>query len=83
VDARFRLSDGSEKKGRIIPANLETGVLVNYFADASDPDKMKNYLCSHSQGNPKCVKLRIDYQHTWEYQGQFEVTYFREVEAGH
>ena len=81
VDARFRLADGSEKSGRIIPANLETGVLVNFFVDASDPEKTKNYLSSHSQGNPKCVKLGIDYRHTWEYQRQFEVTYFREREA--
>ncbi len=83
VDARFQLADGTEKKGRIIAANLETGVLVNFFADGSDPEKMKNYLCSHSQGNPKCLKLRIDYRHGWEYQKQFEVTYFREVEASH
>jgi hypothetical protein len=82
VDARFRLADGPEKKGRIIPANLETGVLVNFFVDGSDPEKMKNYLCSHSQGNPKCLKLRIDYRHAWEYQSQFEVTYFRQVETG-
>lgn len=78
VDARFRLSDGSEKISRIIPANLETGVLVNFFVDATDPEKMKNYLCSHSEGNPKCVKLRIDYRHPWEYQRQFDLTYFRE-----
>jgi len=83
VDARFQLADGTERKGRIIPANLETGVLVNFFADGSDPEKMKNYLCSHSQGNPKCVNLRIDYRHEWEYQRQFEVTYFRQVEPGH
>jgi len=27
------------------------------------------------------VKLRIDYRHTWEYQKQFELTYFREIEV--
>jgi hypothetical protein len=82
VDARFRLADGTETRGRIIPANLETGVLVNFFVDGSEPDQMKNYLCSHSQGNPKCLKLRIDYRHSWEYQKQFEVTYFGQVETG-
>jgi hypothetical protein len=83
VDARFRLADGTERRGRIIPANLETGVLVNFFVDAKEAEKMKNYLCSHSQGNPKCVELRIDYLHEWEYQRQFEVTYYRQVEARH
>jgi hypothetical protein len=78
VDAHFQLADGTEKKGRIIPANLETGVLVNFFSDGNDPQQMKNYLCSHSRGNPKCVKLRIDYKHGWEYQKEFQVTYFRE-----
>jgi hypothetical protein len=81
VDARFRLADGSEEKGRILTANLESGVLVNFYCDWRDPKKMKNYFVSHSQGNPKCVKLRIDYRHTWEYQKEFELTYFREVEA--
>jgi hypothetical protein len=83
VDARFRLEDGTEKKGRIVPANLETGVLMNFFYDWHDPRKLKNYFIKHSQGNPKCVKLRIDYRHTWEYQKEFELTYFREVESGH
>lgn len=81
VDARFRLEDGTEKKGRIVPANVETGVLVNFFYDWHDPRKLKNYFIKHSQGNPRCVKLRIDYRHTWEYQKQFELTYFREIEA--
>jgi hypothetical protein len=83
VDARFRLADGTEKKGRIIPNNLETGVLVNFFVDANDPERIKNYFISHSQGNPKCVNLRIDYRRAWQYQPQFEMTYFREVEPGH
>jgi hypothetical protein len=82
VDARFHMADGSEKIGRILPANLETGVLVNFFVDYKDPEKLKNYLSSHSQGNPKCVKLKIDYRHSWEYQRQFELTYFRRLEAG-
>lgn len=82
VDARFRLADGTEKKGRIVTANLETGVLMNYFCDWHDPRQMKNYFVSHSERNPKCIKLRIDYRHTWEYQKEFELTYFREVEAG-
>jgi hypothetical protein len=81
VDARFQLADGTEKKGRIIPSNLETGVLVNFYCDWRDPRKVKNYFTKHSQGNPKCVKLRIDYRHSWEYQKEFELTYFREVEA--
>lgn len=81
VDARFRLEDGSEQTGRIVPANLESGVLVNFFSESRDPERIKSYFLSHSRGNPKCVKLRIDYRHTWEYQPQFEVTYFREVEA--
>ena len=83
VDARFRLADGSEVTGRIVTANLETGVLVNFYCDFLDPRKMKNYFISHSKGNPKCIKLRIDYRHPWEYQKQFELTYFREVEADH
>lgn len=83
VDARFRLADGTEEKGRIIPANLETGVLVNFYCDFRDPRKMKNYFIKHSERNPRCIKLRIDYRHTWEYQKQFELTYFREVEASH
>jgi hypothetical protein len=81
VDARFRLADGTEKKGRIIPANLETGVLVNYFCDWHDPRQIKNYFISQSERNPRCIKLRIDYRHTWEYQKEFELTYFREAEA--
>ena len=81
VDARFRLADGTEEKGRIITANLETGVLVNFYCDWRDPRKMKNYFISRTQENPKCVKLRIDYRHTWEYQKQFELTYFREIEV--
>jgi hypothetical protein len=78
VDAQFQLADGTEKKGRIIPANLETGVLVNFFADGNEPQQLKNYLCSYSRGNPKCVKLRIDYRHRWEYQKDLKITYFRE-----
>ena len=78
VDVRIRLAGGSEGVGRIIPANLESGVLVNYYSDARDPEKIKNYFLSHSRGNPKCVKLRINYRRAWEYQKQFEITYFRE-----
>jgi hypothetical protein len=81
VDARFRLADGTEQPGRIIPSNLESGVLVNFFSETRDPERIKNYFLSHSQGNPRCVKLRIDYRHTWEYQTKFELTYFREVDA--
>jgi hypothetical protein len=78
VDGRFRLADGTEQTGRIIPANLEAGVLVNFYSETRDPKSLKNYFVSHSQGNPKCVKLRIDYRRSWEYQQKFEITYFRE-----
>jgi hypothetical protein len=81
VDARFRMEDGSEQTGRILPANVEAGVLVNFFSETRDADRIKNYFISHSRGNPKCIKLRIDYRRTWEYQRKFEMTYFREVEA--
>ncbi len=78
VDAQFKLADGTQKRGRIIAANLESGVLVNFFADGADPERLKNYLCSCSRGNPKCTKLRIDYKHRWEYKKEFKVTYFHE-----
>jgi hypothetical protein len=83
VDARFRLADGTEQTGRLIPANLEAGVLVNFFSETRDPERIKNYFLAHSQGNPRCTKLRIDYRNSWEYQKQFELTYFREVEPSH
>jgi hypothetical protein len=80
VDVRIRLADGSEGLGRIIPANLEAGVLVNYYSDAPDPEKIKNYYLSHSRGNPKVLKLRINYRRAWEYRKEFQITYFRERE---
>lgn len=76
VTAKFRLEGGGQKQFRVIPGNLESGVLVNYFADGQDAESMRNYLCSHSRGNLKCLKLRIDYGHSWEYQRKFDVTYF-------
>jgi hypothetical protein len=80
VDVRIRMADGAEGVGRIIPANVEAGVLVNFYSDSRDLDKIKNYFLAHSRGNPKCVKLRIDYRRSWEYQRDFEVAYFREVQ---
>lgn len=73
---RFHLEDGSDKNYRIIPANLENGVLVNYFADGRDTEGMTNYLCNHSHGNAKCLKLRIEFEHPWEYKSRFDVSYF-------
>jgi hypothetical protein len=74
--ARFELEDGSAKKFRIIPANLQNGVLVNYFADGRDIDGLRNYFCNHSRGNAKCRKLRIEFEHPWEYKSRFDVSYF-------
>ena len=76
VTARFVLDGGSQKQFRVLPGNLESGVLVNYFVDGEDAESMRNYLCSHSRGNLKCLKLRIDYGHSWEYQRKFAVAYF-------
>jgi hypothetical protein len=73
---RFQLEDGSAKRFRFIPANLENGVLVNYFADGKDTDALIDYLCNQSRGNPKCLKLRIEFEHPWEYKSHFDVSYF-------
>jgi hypothetical protein len=74
--ARFELEDGTTRRLRIVPANLENGVLVNYFEDEKTPDGVRNYFCNHSRGNPRCVKLRIEFDHSWEYKSRFEVSYF-------
>jgi hypothetical protein len=78
VSARFRLESGATKELRVIPSNLESGVLVNFFAEVTDPESTKNFLLRRSQGNPKCRGLQIDFEHRWEYRGEFEVAYFRE-----
>ena len=76
VRARFRLQDGSEEEYRIIPSNLESGVLVNYFvADESIPSAM-NYLCRHSEGNPKCRAIQFQFARPWEFQPEMEISYF-------
>jgi hypothetical protein len=76
VRARLLLEDGRERVFRVIPANLESGVLVNYFVDGEDPESMKNYLVNASRGNPRCREITIEPRHGWEYQREFEVAYF-------
>jgi hypothetical protein len=63
---------------RVLPANLEGGVLVNYFADGSNPAHLVNYLARHSKGNPKCLKIEIRPQHPWAYRSQFAISYLKE-----
>ena len=77
VRARFLLEDGREPVFRVIPANLESGVLVNYFADGDEAESMKNYLVHASRGNPRCREITIEFDHGWEYQSEFEVAYFQ------
>jgi hypothetical protein len=76
VNARFELQDGTTKKLRIIPANLQNGVLVNYFVDQSDAQGLTNYLCDHSRGNAKCLHVEIEFENPWEYCSRFDVSYF-------
>jgi hypothetical protein len=75
VRVRFHLENGTERDYRAIPANLERGVLVNYFAAADDPQAAINYFCHESRGNPKCLKLRFDFEHPWECKRELEVRY--------
>jgi hypothetical protein len=77
VNARFTLDDGSVHELRVVPANLENGVLLNYFMDGSNPTHMVNYLTRESRGNPKCLKLEIHPLRSWAYRRQFEVIYLR------
>jgi hypothetical protein len=77
VTARFSLDDGSVRELRVLPANLEAGVLVNYFADSSNPAHLLNYLTRQSRGNPKCLKLEIHPQRPWAYRREFEVSYLK------
>jgi hypothetical protein len=76
VNARFELQDGTIKTFRIIPANLQSGVLVNYYVDQSDADGLTNYLCNHSRDNAKCLKVGIEFENHWEYKSRFDVSYF-------
>ncbi|HWX19838.1 MAG TPA: hypothetical protein VN578_08020 [Candidatus Binatia bacterium] len=82
VHARFRLENGTTKEARVIPANLESGVLVNYFAEVTDSESARNYLFHQSRGNPRCVALQFDFDHSWEYRREFEVTYFHGLVSG-
>jgi hypothetical protein len=82
VYARFRLEGGATKELRAIPSNLESGVLVNFFADVNNPESTKNFLYRNSVGNPKCVALQFTFDHSWEYRQEFEVAYFREQAVG-
>ena len=78
VTARFSLDNGTVREMRVLPANLEGGVLVNYFADGSNPAHLVNYLARHSKGNPKCLKIEIRPQHPWAYRSQFAISYLKE-----
>ena len=75
VTVRFYLQNGTERDYRAIPSDLERGVLVNYFAAADDAQAAINYFCHQSRGNPKCVKLRFDFEHPWEFERAIEVRY--------
>jgi hypothetical protein len=77
VYARFTLDDGSVHELRVLPANLENGVLLNYFMDVSNPTHMVNYLARESRGNPRCLQLEIHPLRSWAYRRQFEVIYLR------
>ena len=77
VMVRFRLEDGTTtREMRMMPANVEAGVLVNYFVDDAQPRGLVNYLAHHSRGNPKCLELTIRPQRAWAYQKQFELSYW-------
>ncbi len=82
VRAWFLLEDNRERDFRVIPANLESGVLVNYFADGDDAESMKNYLVNRSRGNPRCRTLTLRFDRWWEYHRDFQVSYFH-FPAGH
>ncbi len=79
VFARFDLDQGNQREFRVIASNLETGVLVNHFSDQKQADSVADYFCHNSQGNPKCRRVGIYFQQSWEYEASFEVTYFRVV----
>ena len=76
VRVQFYLEDGTAREYRAIPSNLERGVLVNYFAAADDAQAAINYFCHQSRGNPKCLRLRFDFEHPWEFEREIEVRYF-------
>ena len=75
VRVQFHLENGMEQDYRVIPSNLERGVLVNYFAAADDPQAAINYFGHQSRGNLKCLRLRLDFEHPWEFKREFEVRY--------
>jgi hypothetical protein len=83
VTTRFSLDDGSVRELRVLPSNLEAGVLVNYFADVSNPAHLVNYLTRQSRGNPKCLKLEILPQRAWAYRREFEVVYLKAASPEH
>ena len=78
VRVRFDLEDGSHREFRVIPGNLETGVLVNYFCRWDQAESMMNYLCRGSQGNLRCRALGFYFERWWEYHSAFDITYFRQ-----
>ncbi len=77
VRVRFSLADGKTSSARIVPANLERGVLVNFFAEDGNAAALGNYFREQSNQNPKCLKLRLECEHAWEFEPEFEVTYFK------
>jgi hypothetical protein len=77
VRARLLLEDGRERVFRAIPANLESGVLVNYFADGDKPEAMRHYLVDASRGNPRCRQITIEFDQGWQYQRDFDVAFFQ------
>ena len=81
VSVQFYLESGTEPVYRAIPSNLERGVLVNYFAAADDAQAAINDFCHQSRGNPKCLKLRFEFEHPWELERELEVRYFSRLVA--
>jgi hypothetical protein len=77
ITLRMELEDGTVKEYRVVAGNLETGVLVNFFAQPESVESMLNYLSRDSSGNPRCVRIGLFPEHSWEYKKNFEVSYFR------